>query len=82
MLDHNRLVEASESLAKSKDYIEVSDDNLKMSHYNTVNTTDYYAIFHAISSIVLLVGKEFRSHGQLLGYFNKEFILIGGGSDG
>lgn len=34
----------------------------------------YYAVYHLISAVLLTKDLTFSSHGQTLGYFNKEFI--------
>lgn len=37
----------------------------------------YYSMFYAVQSLLILHGKSFTKHGQVKGYFNKEFIKSG-----
>jgi len=37
----------------------------------------YYAVFHAISAVLLSKGMTFASHAQVLGSFNREFVRSG-----
>lgn len=37
----------------------------------------YYAVFHAVSAVLVSEGRTFSSHSQTLGAFNKEFIMTG-----
>ncbi|MDR1272477.1 MAG: HEPN domain-containing protein [Clostridiales Family XIII bacterium] len=46
-------------------------------HYKAANNRAYYSIFHAIRAVLALESKDFKSHGQLLGYFNKNYIHKG-----
>jgi uncharacterized protein (UPF0332 family) len=45
--------------------------------YDDATSRAYYAVFHAISAVLLLKGMVFSSHGQTIGAFNKEFIKSG-----
>ena len=45
--------------------------------YRTSNNRAYYAIFHAVSSCLALRRQGYRRHGQVIGYFNKEFVHTG-----
>jgi len=42
--------------------------------YHTAANRSYYAVFHAIRSILALCQVDFKSHGDVIGYFRKEFI--------
>ncbi len=42
----------------------------------TVNRL-YYAMFYAVSALALSQGFSTSSHGQLRGYFNREFVKTG-----
>lgn len=37
----------------------------------------YYAMFYAVRALLLLRGVSFSKHGQVKGYFNREFIKKG-----
>ena len=45
--------------------------------YRIANNRAYYAIFHAISACLAIEFKGFKSHGQTIGQFNKDFIHTG-----
>ena len=42
--------------------------------YNTAVNRSYYALFKTISALQALDGLAFRSHGQAIGAFNREYI--------
>jgi uncharacterized protein (UPF0332 family) len=52
-------------------------DSLAGGHYKTANNRAYYCIFHSMRAILALDGKDFKSHSQLVGYFNREYIKTG-----
>ena len=37
----------------------------------------YYSMFYAVQALLILTEKSFTKHGQIKGYFNKEFISSG-----
>jgi len=37
----------------------------------------YYAMFYAVQALLLVTGASFSKHGQVKGYFNKEYIKTG-----
>jgi uncharacterized protein (UPF0332 family) len=37
----------------------------------------YYAVFHAVSALLLSRGESYSTHAQVLGRFNKEFVHAG-----
>lgn len=49
------------------------DNNL----YDDAVSRMYYAVFHLISAVLLTKNMTFSTHGQTLGFFNKEFIRNG-----
>jgi len=50
---------------------------LKEKSYRGANNRSYYAVFHAASACLGLEEKSYRSHAQVLGNFNKEFVHTG-----
>ena len=62
-----RLEKAVGCLSASKFAIEAGD-------YFTAANRSYYAIFHAIRSILALRQVDFGNHGQVIGYFRREFV--------
>jgi uncharacterized protein (UPF0332 family) len=65
-----RLNNASEDLSSAEIEYEAG-------HLKAANNRAYYSIFHAIRSILALEKVDFKSHAQLLGYFNKNYIHAG-----
>ena len=41
----------------------------------------YYSMFYAVQALIILKESTFSKHGQVKGFFNKEFIKTGGISD-
>lgn len=50
---------------------------LTKKRYRNANNRAYYAIFHAISACLALEFKAFKSHAQVIGNFNKEYVFSG-----
>jgi uncharacterized protein (UPF0332 family) len=50
---------------------------LEYEHYKAANNRAYYCIFHAIRAVLAFENTDFKSHAQLLGYFNKNYIHTG-----
>jgi len=42
--------------------------------YLAAANRSYYCIFHAMRSVMALKGVDFGNHGQVIGYFRREFI--------
>ena len=62
-----RFEKAANCLKASKTAIE-SDD------YFTAANRSYYAVFNAIRCILALRQVDFKSHGDVIGYFRREFV--------
>lgn len=45
--------------------------------YRAANNRAYYAVFHAISACLAIEQKSFKSHAQVIGCFNKDFVHTG-----
>ena len=65
-----RLERANESLQAARVLIE---NNLLIPAMNRV----YYAMFYAVQALLALHVVSFSKHGQVKGYFNREFIKSG-----
>ena len=50
---------------------------LNAGEYKGANNRAYYAIFRAISACLALKLKAYKTHSQVIGNFNKEFIHTG-----
>lgn len=61
----------------SKEMLDDAEANFDQGRYRTANNRAYYAIFQAISACLALEQKSFKSHGQVIGNFNKDFVHTG-----
>lgn len=60
--------------SKSREKLETAQIDFDNGRHNDSVSRSYYAVFHAISAVLLSKGLHFSSHGQTIGAFNKEFI--------
>ena len=65
-----RMEVAKEDLASAMKNLEAGD-------YRTANNRAYYAIFHAVSACLALDHKAYRTHAQILGVFNRDYVHTG-----
>lgn len=61
-------------LEQAKEDIKACDVLYKNKLYKSANNRAYYAIFHAIRSILALEPKDFRKHKDVIAYFNQYYI--------
>ena len=66
-LSNHRLDQAKEDLVASKALYD-----LKL--YKSANNRAYYAIFHAIKSVLALEPIDFKRHKDVQAYFNKNYV--------
>jgi uncharacterized protein (UPF0332 family) len=59
---------------KAESKLQSAKTNLKYKQYDDSISRSYYAIYHAISAILLHKGFAFSSHSQTIGAFNREFV--------
>jgi uncharacterized protein (UPF0332 family) len=50
---------------------------LDNSKWDDAASRAYYAAFHAVSAVLFQHDLQFKSHGQVIGAFNKNFIKTG-----
>lgn len=62
-----RLQVAKEDLQSAKVLLEAQS-------YRGANNRAYYAIFHAVSSVLAMEGIAFKRHKDTLAYFNKNYV--------
>ena len=65
-----RLERANESLKAARLMLE---NNLFIPAMNRI----YYSMFYAVQALIILKESTFSKHGQVKGFFNKEFIKTG-----
>ncbi len=66
-LANHRLDQAKEDLLASKTLYEAK-------LYKSANNRAYYAIFHAIKSVLALEPIDFKRHKDVQAYFNKNYV--------
>lgn len=67
--------EVEAMLARARDKLQVARLLLEGEAWSDAASRAYYAVFDAVSALHLAHGKTFSTHSQLIGMFNKEFVL-------
>ena len=65
-----RYEQGAQCLHSSKALIELGD-------YKGAANRSYYCVFHAMRSVMALDNVDFGNHGQVIGYFRREYIKTG-----
>lgn len=65
-----RMEQARQCITSAKALVEMED-------YKGAANRSYYAVFHAMRSVLALEGKDFSKHSGVSAYFRKEFIKTG-----
>jgi len=63
--------------SKALEDLTASEVTLKEALYKVSINRSYYAIFHAIRSITVLVGYDSSKHSGIIAYFNLNFVKTG-----
>lgn len=61
-------------LVKAREKQKTAQIDFDNERYDDSVSRSYYAVFHAISAVLLSKGLHFSSHDQTIGAFNREFI--------
>lgn len=69
-LSELRLSQAKQCLVSAEALLQINDER------GAVNRA-YYAVFHAIRSVLILEGMDFAKHSGVISYFRKEYIKTG-----
>ena len=69
-LSELRLSLAKQCLVSAEALLQINDER------GAVNRA-YYAVFHAIRSVLILEGMDFAKHSGVISYFRKEYIKTG-----
>jgi uncharacterized protein (UPF0332 family) len=64
-------------LSKAKDTLRQAELLLKNNEYDGSINRSYYAIFHAIRSLLALVGLDSRKHTGVISFFDQYFVKTG-----
>ena len=62
-----RFEQAAQCLQSAKALVGLDD-------YKGAANRSYYAVFHAMRSVMALDNVDFGNHGQVIGYFRREYI--------
>ena len=65
---------AKHRLEQAKEDLEASEILYKSKLYKSSNNRAYYAIFHAIRSVLSLEPIDFKRHKSVIAYFNQHYI--------
>ncbi|MBQ9364969.1 MAG: HEPN domain-containing protein [Schwartzia sp.] len=68
---------AAYRISVAKEDLADAEHSFEEKRYRNANNRAYYAIFRAISACLALEFKAFKSHAQVIGNFNKDFIHTG-----
>lgn len=69
-LSKYRIEQARQCIKSAKTLVDIDD-------YKGAANRSYYAIFHAMRSVLALEGKDFSKHSGVSAYFRKEYIKTG-----
>ncbi len=69
-LSKYRIEQARQCIKSAKALVEIDD-------YKGAANRSYYAVFHAMRSVLALEGKDFSKHSGVSAYFRKEYIKTG-----
>ena len=64
-------------LEKSSESLEAAEIMLHNQMFGFAMNRIYYSMFYAVQSLLVNEGVTFSKHGQVKGYFNKNFIKTG-----
>ncbi len=65
------------TLAKANLKLKAASIDLQNELFDDSASRSYYAVYHAITAVLLTKQLSFSSHNQTIGAFNKEFIHTG-----
>ncbi len=69
-----RIALAGHRLKVAKEDLSTAQLLLDAEQYRAANNRAYYAIYHAIDTVLAVEGKAFKRHKDTFGYFNKNYV--------
>jgi uncharacterized protein (UPF0332 family) len=69
--------EISKMLEKAESKLKTAKIDFENGQFDDSISRAYYAVFHAITAVLLSRQLTFSSHSQVIGAFNKEFVKTG-----
>lgn len=76
-MDRSKKDFAMYRLEKSRDCILAAEHALSYDDYNTATNRSYYAVFHAIRSILALDGVDYKHHSAVASHFRHYYVKTG-----
>lgn len=64
-------------MEQAKQCLVSADVLLKINDLRGAVNRAYYAVFHAMRSVLILEGKDFAKHSGVISYFRREYIKAG-----
>ena len=64
-------------LSKAQDKLKTARMNFEGGQYDDCVSRSYYAVFHAVTAVLLDKGLVYSSHSQVIGAFNRDFVKTG-----
>lgn len=61
-------------LARAKEMLTASEENLKVNQIRTSLNRSYYAVFHAMRAVNILHGFDSSKHSGVIAFFNQTFL--------
>jgi uncharacterized protein (UPF0332 family) len=59
---------------RSKEFIEIAEDNLNIGHYETAINRSYYSVYYAVIALLLKEGKSPKTHHGTRKLFSQVFV--------
>jgi len=73
----NTQVLAAHRLEKSEEALRAAESMLSQDMLTFAMNRVYYALYYAVQGLLAMHSVSFSKHGQVKGYFNREFIKTG-----
>ena len=64
-------------LSMAYEMLEAAESSLKAESYKTANNRAYYAVFHAMRTVLALDGADFKRHSGVISYFGQRYLATG-----
>lgn len=77
MNDNEIITLSNYRLEQSKENLEEAEALFNIKKYKGASNRAYYAIFHAMKSVLALKQIDFKKHSSVVAYFNKEYFAKG-----
>ena len=61
-------------LDRSRESLKAADLMIENDFHASAMNRIYYSMFYAVQALLILKGSTFSKHGQVKGFFNREFI--------